>query len=212
MKKTILTISLCLTFFSVAYAQTGWPGGYAAGASEVFLTGNLKNHFSPRTLFGISLDCYPGNIMMALKVTAGSLKLKTPLSSQTTGYDYDFQGNERFAYYDLGFLAGYTFKTRGQRLRFSPFACLGSMGLQSQLFDYKDDRQEFDIFDAFYFGPGFRADVDVIRLKKDEDGYIGLCLRFEAGYNIPVKYKYSPAKGNIPYAQLALVIAFLDWK
>jgi len=183
---------------------------FSMGATQIFPTGNLSNYFVSSTAFNASMDFYFNKLLIGIQVNIGFWDLKTPMLSQSTGYGHDFQKNDRFSYVDGGILGGYTL-LKNNWLQFTPFVMLGGTTLESNLYkDPNDSKLEFKITNSFAVGFGLRSEISVIKFNM-RDPYIAspipsrINLRLDAGYNIPVKYNYTPAKGNIPYARMALV-------
>jgi len=183
---------------------------FSMGATQIFPTGNLSNYFVSSTVFNVSMDFYFNNFLLGLQVNGGSLDLKTPMLSQSTGYGHDFQKNDRFSYVDGGVLGGYIL-LKNNWLQFTPFVMLGGTTLESKLYkDPNDSKLEFKITNSFTVGFGLRSEISVIKFKMRDPYFASpmpsrINLRLDAGYNIPVKYSYTPAKGNIPYVRMALV-------
>ena len=194
--------------FVKIHLPSGWfrgGMGWSAGATQVFPTGNLSNYFEPATLITMSLDWHFNNFLIGLHINAGDMRLNTPLLSTETGYDYDFRVNNRFSYFDGGVLFGYAL-FRNSWIEFTPFVNIGGTTLKSNLYSEEDNDLEFTIIDSFTTGPGLRTEF--ILYRGDIDLISNINLRLDLGYNIPVKYSFSPAKGNIPYARIALVWRF----
>jgi len=183
---------------------------FSFGATQIIPTGNLSNFFVSSTAFYASMDFYFNDFLLGIQVNVGSLELKTPLLSQSTGYGHDFLKNDRLSYIDGGFLGGYTL-LKNNWLQFTPFVLLGGTTLESSLYkDPNDSKLEFKIFNSFVVGAGLRTEINVLNFSMNDRFYrtslpSRINLRFDAGYNIPVKYNYTPAKGNVIYARTALV-------
>jgi hypothetical protein len=182
------------------------------GATRIFPTGNLSSHFAPATVFNFAFDIYFDRFFVGLQLDIGKLRLKVPLPSQTTGYDHDFQVNDRLSYMHGGLLGGYTV-IRNYRLQLSPFINFGGTSLESNF--YKDEAKkhmEFYIFDETWFvGAGLRADINLFDFETNS-GFFTISptthrihLRLDAGYNIPIKYEYTPARGNVSYVKMSLI-------
>jgi len=175
---------------------------FGFGVAEIFPTGNLRNYFIPATAFTMSWDFHVNNVFLALQFNAGSMKLKKPLLAEETGYEQDFLKNERFSYADFGVLGGYVV-AQNKRLQLSPFVYLGGTTLKSNIYESDENDLEFEIFNTFFVGPGLRTEVKLVGFDNFRPNSIN--IRFDVGYNIPVKYNYSPANGNIFYTRMALV-------
>ncbi|MDR1764474.1 MAG: hypothetical protein LBR64_11105 [Dysgonamonadaceae bacterium] len=179
------------------------------GAAEIFPTGNLGAYFKPATGFSIAIDYYVNKVFVGFQVTGGKMKLRTDLLSDKTGYPVDFYANDKFSYYDGGLLAGYNIlKTKS--LHIAPYIYLGGSSLMSDLYEKsEDDDLEYHIFDSFFFGPGLRSEWKIVDFGKENTsmGRAGnyLSLRFDAGYNFPVKFDFKPARGGVFYTRLSLV-------
>jgi len=183
---------------------------FGFGAAQIFPTGNLSNYFMPSTAGNISVDFYFNNFLIGGLFNAGSMNFKKPLLSQSTGYDHDFQKNDRLSYIDGGFLLGYT-SLRSNRLQLTPFVLLGGTSLKSNFYrETADKNLEFKILDSFIFGTGLRTEINILNFSirdamTNTQLPSSINLRLDVGYNIPVKYNFAPAKGNVLYTRMALV-------
>jgi hypothetical protein len=182
-----------------------YRGGLALsmGATQVFPTGGLSHYFNPATVFNASWDFNFNRLFFGFQVNAGNMRLNTPLLSCDTGYDYDFQINERFHYLDWGFPIGYIL-IRSNRFELSPFVNIGGTVLRSNLYDAEDRDLEFRVVNSLTVGSGLRSEFRLFQ-HTGEILFHKINLRLDVGYNIPVVYRFTPAKGNIPYVRLALV-------
>ena len=181
---------------------------FGVGATGIFPTGNLNSYFAPAPATAISMDLYISNFFLGLQVNGGfSMKLQTPLLSDATGYNQNFQKDERFSYKDIGVPVGYIV-AQNRWLQFAPYINFGGTILESNLYTSQDNDLEFKIFDSFVIGPGLRTEIKLFGFRmKDKmiDIPASINLRFDVGYNIPVKYEFPPAKGNVFYTRMALV-------
>ena len=183
--------------------------GFGIGASQIFPTGGLSNFFAPATAFNMTFDVNYSDFIFGFHLDYGSMRLNRPLLISKTNFDYDFLGNERFRYFDFGFHAGYTL-FRNNWFEFLPFINMSGTRLRSNLFDaeYLDD--EFKVINSFTVGSGLRSEF---RLLNSSDGFFfrSVSLRLEAGYNIPVSFRFRYARGNIFYTRIALVRRIRDF-
>ncbi len=183
---------------------------FGMGASGIFPTGKLGQHFDPNGLFALSMDFYVNNFFGGLQLDGGGrLKLNAPLLRSVTGYPQNFLKGDYFSYMNVGLLGGYIV-ARNNILQFSPFVYLGGTSLTSNLYkNSEDDDLEFRIFDSFFIGPGLRTEFKIWEFDM-KDRYMNMsmpgciALRLDVGYSIPVHYEYTAAKGNILYTRLAL--------
>lgn len=173
------------------------------GATQIFPTGNLKTYFMPATIFNTSFEFYLNRMFYDFLLEGGSIKLRTSLLTETTCYDVDFSYKEKFRYFNAGLIVGYSI-VQNKRMLFSPFMFIGGTTLESNLYHSNDDELEFEIFNSFIIGPGLRTEVKIISFKhKTMSSFLN--LRVDAGYNFPVKYNFTQAKGNIFYTRCSLV-------
>ena len=182
---------------------------FSFGATQIFPTKNLDNYFASATTGGLSVDFYSNKFFFGLQFNAGGMKFKTPLLSSTSGYDKDFQKGDRLTYIDGGLLGGYSL-LKNNNLQLSPYVYLGGTTLESNFYkDASDNDLEFKVLNSFFIGSGLRTEVKLFEFET-KDRFLGtvvqnkLSLRLDIGYNIPVKYDYAPAGGNILYARIAL--------
>ena len=68
------------------------------------------------------------------------------------------------------------------------------------------------MFDSFIYGPGIHTEVKITDFNSKNpynngslNQYSYLSVKIDAGYNFVAKYDYTPFKGNVSYARLALV-------
>ena len=181
--------------------------GLNLGASQPFLTSGLSDYFSPTTAFNISLDFSFNRILLGFQADAGSVRLNRPLLSSETGYEYDFQEGDRLLFENYMFPIGYTL-IRNNRFEITPYVGLGGTVLRSNTTGIGRDRQ-FDVVNSFTVSPGLRAEFWLRRfLWTDQIGDSlahGLSLRFDVGYSMPVRFNYTPARGNVFYARAGIV-------
>jgi len=183
--------------------------GFGMGATQHFPTGGLANYLAPSTAFNMSIDFYVNNFFFGFQFDGGTLRFDTPLPSNTSGYHHDFLVNDRLSYAHGGLTAGYRM-VRSGRFELSPFVYLGGGTLETNFYrDPRDSDLEFRVFNTFIFGGGLRTEFNLFNFTV-HDPFMGaissrLNLRLDVGYNIPAKFQYTPMRGNIPYARLALV-------
>jgi len=170
----------------------------------------LANYFAPSTAFNVSWDFYFNNFFFGFQLDGGTLRFDTPLPSHTSGYFHDFHTNDRLTYIHGGLVSGYRL-VRSGRFELSPFVLLGGGSLESNFYrEPRDSDLEFRVFSTFFFGPGLRTELNLFNFE-GRDHFTGASipsrvnLRFDVGYNVPVRFRYTPMRGNIPYARLALV-------
>jgi hypothetical protein len=183
--------------------------GFGLGISQIFPTGNLSNYFEPVTTGGMSMDFYSNKFFLGFQFNAGGIKFKIPLEHSTSGYDENFQKGDRLTYIDGGLHGGYTV-LENNRLQLSPYIYLGGVTIESNF--YKDDSNndlEFKVLNSFFIGPGLRTEIKLFGFES-RDGFSGMTmqnslnLRLDIGYNIPTKYDFALAGGNMFYARIAL--------
>ena len=183
--------------------------GIGMGTTQFFPTGGLSNYFSSTTAFHFALDFSFNRVLIGLQADIGSMRLNTPLLSLATGYDYDLLEDDRFLFESFIFPVGYTL-IRNNRFELTPFVGLGATILRSNIHTGEGSRdREFDVVNSFTVSPGLRAEFWLGRfLWTDHTGASlahGLSLRFDAGYNMPVRFNYTPARGNVFYARAGIV-------
>ena len=177
--------------------------GWSMGATQVFPTGNLGDYFHAATLFNASWDWHFNNLLIGFHVNAGSMRLIMPWMDDETGEEL----NNRFSYTDGGILVGYTL-FRNNWIELTPFANIGGTDLRSNLFDAENRDLEFVVTNSFTAGLGLRTEFILWRSNSFDDMISNVNLRLDVGYNIPVRFRFESASGNIPYARLALVWRF----
>jgi|GEM_PF-3452971 len=184
--------------------------GWSFGATQNFPTGGLANYLTSGTALNFSMDFYFNNFFFGVQADIGTLRFDSPLPSHTSGYFHDFRVNDRLFYAHGGLTAGYRM-VRSGRFELSPFIYLGGGTLESNFYrDPRDNDLEFRVFNTFIFGPGLRTEFNLFNFEA-RDHFTGMRipsrvnLRLDVGYNIPARFRYTPMRGNIPYARLALV-------
>ena len=182
-------------------AQLRGKMAMSLGATQVFPTGGLNNYFASSTVIGGGMDFRFNRLYLGIQAIAGSMRLKQPLPSSVTGYDYDFQKNDRFSYESIMFPVGYTL-LRTNRFELTPFVGIGVTSLRSNLYgEYRFRDREFAIAnDSFTIGAGLRAEFELARFN-----WSSLNLLFDTGYYMPVRFRYTPARGNTFYARMGIV-------
>ena len=185
--------------------------GFSFGAMQIFPTGGLANYFSSATLPSMSFDLQVNNFYFGFQFSGDvGIRLNAPLLSSETGYNRDFLKGDRLRYIHFEFPVGYTV-FRNNRFELLPFVSLGGTTIRSNLYTGENNwrSREFFIVDSFSVTPGLRTEFNLVGFTmRDAWGTAvpsSLRLRLDVGYNIPVSYRFTPARGNIPYARLALV-------
>ena len=208
-RMTFFAVFLYFALSSAANAQL-LGGSFEMGRTDIFPKGNLKNYFGPTYGINFAFNLYFEYLLTTIQANfVGDMLLKTPLPKEITGFDADFQINDKFFYEDWGLFVGLPFEYK--HLLVAPFVYLGGAGLRSDREEIEDYKLEYKMLNSFFFGPGLRTEIQVFRYNKRETGYAFFAFRFDIGYNIPVKYRFTPAKGNIPYARLSLVWGGKDY-
>jgi hypothetical protein len=181
------------------------------GATQVFPTGNLSNYFSPTTVFSVAFDFNFNRIYAGIQLDAGSMRLNTALLSSTTGYEHDFRQGDRFDYMSVSVPIGYTV-IRKNWFELMPFVSLiGGTELMSALYgrgDRNNIDREFVFINSFTISPGMRTEFQLARFHTSDLFFRGdsrINLRFDVGYHIPVRFNYTPARGNMFYARASIV-------
>ena len=177
--------------------------GFSMGATQFFPTGNLSNYFSTPTVFNVSWDFSFSRILLGLQVDIGSTRLNTPLLSSITGHDYDFQKGDRFEFGSFMFPIGYTL-IRNNQFEVTPFVGLGGTVIRSNIHAGQGRSREFEVVNSFTVSPGLRTEFWLTRFFWAGDAN-GLSFRFDVGYNMPVRFNYTPARGNVFYARAGIV-------
>jgi len=183
---------------------------FSGGVTQIFPTGNLSNYFDPATGGNMSFEFYSNRFFLGAQMNIGVMKFKMPLESSTSGYNEDFQRGDRLSYIDGGLILGYSVLSN-KRNQLSPFVLIGGTTIESNLYkDAADNDLEFKVANSFTVGAGIRAEVKLFGFEtrdiySDRMLQNNINLRLDLGYNIPVKYSFTPARGNILYARMALV-------
>ena len=181
--------------------------GLNFGASQPFLTNGLSNYVTPATAFHFAWDFSFNRILFAFQADVGSVRLNKPLLSSETGHEYNFYEDSRFLFENFMFPIGYTL-IRNNRFEITPYVGLGGMVLRSNRTGIERDR-ELDVVNSFTVSPGLRTEFWLRRfLWTDSVGDSlahGLSLRFDVGYSMPVRFNYTPARGNVFYARAGIV-------
>ena len=188
-------------------APIRWGMGFNFGASQPFLTEGLSNYFAPATAFYFTWDFSFNRILFGFQADVASMRLNRPLLSSETGYESDFQKGDRLLFENFMFPIGYTL-IRHNRFEITPYVGLGGIILRSNTTGIARDRQ-FEVVNSLTVSPGLRAEFWLRRfLWTDQIGDSlahGLSLRFDAGYSMPVRFNYTPARGNVFYARAGIV-------
>ena len=199
-KEMKLKITLCtFALFAVLNTANAQDNGIAlfGGATQIFPTGGLGNYFTPATAANAGMAFRLGDrLSVDFMITFAAIsRLNKPLRCSETGHSRDFQKGDRFFFNELSFPIGYALiGDRDSRFTLSPFVNMGATWVGSR--DRNDDEDDrFDVVNAFKVGPGLRADFLIF-------GTVN--LRLDIGYNIPVSFNYTPARGNVFYVRTSV--------
>ena len=197
-QKQILTAD---TVNDLQRAPISFAGGISMGATQAFPTGGLSNYFTPAIGFSISLGFSINRFYIGFQtVSDARMRLSKPLSESIY-----LQEGERFIYRDLTFPIGYTL-IKGNRFELMPFVGIGRTTMRRFLHNY-----EFYIADTFTISPGLRTEFQLARFNlNDPTMPSSLNFRLDVGYNMPMRFNYTPARGNVFYARAAIVWWFGD--
>jgi len=182
---------------------------FGLGATQVFPTGKLGAFFKQTTDFSLSMDFYFTKWFGGLQLTGGNMGLRGDLLSDKTEYSEDFYAGDKFSYTDVGVTLGYNI-LKSKNIHIAPYLYLGGTTLMSNLFEgSKDDDLEFQVINSFFVGSGLRFEWKILDFGKGNN-YTdipdnSLALRFDAGYNYPVTFKFTPARGGVFYTRLSLI-------
>ena len=222
MKSTMLKILCTVAFFAVlntanAQQRDESLGGFnfvSIGATQIVPTGGLSNYFASTTgvNLGIGLRIHRLFVGFQAQGDIAGIRLKKPLLSSTTGYNYDFQKGDRFYYMEYMGNIGYILIIRNW-FELMPFVGFGGTSLRSNLYEGERNRDEFTIFNSFTFSPGLRVEFPLKRIEIEGTPTFNhlISLRLDAGYNMPVRFRYTPARGNVFFARASIVWWFGDF-
>ena len=197
-----MKLALCtFALFAVLNTANAQDSGIAffGGATQIFPTGGLGNYFTPATAANAGMALRLGERFCAdiMGTFAATSRLNKPLLRSETGYNRDFQKGDRFIYTELVLLVGYALiGNRYSRFALTPFVNTGATWIESRdNNDENDDR--FHVANAFTVGAGLRTDFLIFQ---------GVNLRLDIGYNIPVRFNYTPARGNVFYVRTSIAL------
>ena len=187
--------------------------GFNMGVVRVSPTGGLSHYFSPATGFNFGVDFVFDRFVIGIQGDIAGMRLNAPLLGSATGYRYDIFAGSRLLYENIGLALGYTV-LRNNRLEITPFMSIGATGIFTNIYGNPDRNRnrEFAVTNSFTFGPGVRTELQLARFMWTDPfmpwrGQMpsSINLRLEVGYNMPTRFNYSPAQGNIFYARAGLV-------
>jgi len=211
-KKTFITFA----FFTVLHTATAqqrdrdFPrggAGFSVGATQIF---PQSNYFASATGIHLDIGLRLNRFYVGFKVGGGSLRLTTPLLSSTTGYDHDFQKGDRLYFEGYMGIIGYTL-IRNNWIDIAPLVGLGATSLRSNFYEGERNRDEFTVFNSFTISPGLRVEFPLHRASTSSPYVTNLTsLRFDVGYNMPVRFRYTPARGNVFFVRMGIVLWFGD--
>ena len=164
------------------------------GVSHIIPTGDLSNYFAPFAGVHLGFGFELNRFYIGAQMQGGLnwIRLNRPLLGSTTGYHRDFQKGDYFDYVENLGLIGYTL-IRNRWLELTPIIGLGTTKIRSRIYGGESNRDEFTIVNSFTVNPGLRADFPLIRIGEAGNH---IRLRLYAGYNMPVRFRYAPARGN----------------
>ena len=211
MKKFLCTFA----FFAILHTTNAqqrdrdFPhGGFnivAVGVTQIAPTGGLSNYFTSATGANIGMGLRIRRVFVGFQTNNAHIRLNTPLLSSTTGYNHDFQIGDSFDYWDSMGNIGYIL-IRNNWIELMPFVGLGGTRIRSNLYDGKRNRDEFIVVNSFTVSPGLRAEFPLVRGVFNERS--SLNLRLDVGYNMPVKFRYTSARGNVFFARMGIALWF----
>ena len=79
-----------------------------------------------------------------------------------------------------------------------PYVGIGRTTMRRFLRNY-----EFYVADTFSISPGLRTEFQLSNGSYAEGG---LSLRLDVGYNMPMRFNYTPARGSVFYARVGIVL------
>lgn len=195
-------------FFDSYLPAPSYPASmtFSMGALSVFPMSKLQQNFKSNVGFSMSMDYDINKVYVSLYLQTSSFTLQTPFEVSSNGLDYTFYQGDKFTYLDGGLQGGY-YVLRNNRFHIAPYITFGGTNLQSNLFqDSSDDKYEYNVFNTVNLGLGINTEFKIVdfNLKDSQFSYSYISLKLNGGYNMPVKYNYTPFKGNISYAALTL--------
>ena len=184
---------------------------FSMGAAGIFPQGNLKKMFDSSVGFSMAWDFCINKVYASLFFNFSNPKLLTPFDAVSNdGTPFSFNTTHSFNYFEGGLKGGY-YLYRGKYFHWAPYAAIGGITLESNLYkSSKDNDKELKILNSFHFGPGIHTEVKLFGYKSSNQSIYGspagyFSLKLDAGYNVITNQKFEIFKGNTISAALTLV-------
>ena len=190
--------------------------GFSIGTTHLSPTGGLGRYFEPTTGLNISFDVRISRLNIGLYVDGVSMRLTSPLPSYITGHDRDIEIGDRMTFTGVSVPVGYVL-INTNRFALIPFVSLiGGTSLTNHIYNnnaFSNERireRGFTIVNTFSVGAGINTEFVLVRFNANSPFRRtpvpqSLNLRLNAGYNIPLLFNYTPARGNVFYARAGIV-------
>lgn len=184
------------------------------GTALIVPTGNFGDNFKSSTLFSFSMDVKYDWLYSSVYINYGNTKLKEDISYVT---DLNFSEGDKFSYFESGIQFGYLL-VRNDWFHLAPYAAIAGSALQTNVqSNSNNDEPEYNFMNTFAYGGGLHTQVKLIEGFARPNYYNhysvypiqnSLSLKCNIGYNFLNNCNCSSAKGDLFYAQVALVWGF----
>ncbi len=191
--------------------KASWTCSFGSGFMSP--TGTFGDHFKTTASFYMSTDFNISNVYFSLFLDGSNLRVDEPFTIE----NYQFEKNDRFAYFDGGLQLGY-FLVNSNYIHLAPYATIAGSSLESNLYsDYENNDMEYHMINAFTCGAGVHTQIKLFEAKSnpysgfwygiyyDQSVEYYFALKCNIGYNVLTSSNYDVAKGDMFYAQIGIV-------